>query len=97
LGEDVMKKIIHLKLGKVGKRVREHYKATFSYSPELVDTICQRCTEVDTGARNVDHILTRSLLPEMSAEFLARLAQGQTITRVQVGVTPAGAFQYVVE
>ena len=71
LSDEVMRKIIVLKLGKVGRRVEEHYKATFSYAPELVDTIARRCTEVDTGARNVDHILTRTLLPEMSAEFLA--------------------------
>ena len=50
---------------------------TFHYDPELVAGIASRCTEVASGARNVDHILTRTLLPEMSAEFLARMADGQ--------------------
>ncbi|MHB8971797.1 MAG: type VI secretion system ATPase TssH [Pirellulaceae bacterium] len=97
LSDDVMKKIIELKLGKVGQRIREHYKASFSYSPELIETIAQRCTEVDTGARNVDHILTRTLLPELSAEFLARMAQGESIKRAHVGVAEEGAFRYEVE
>jgi type VI secretion system protein VasG len=46
--------------------------------------ICRR-TEVQSGARNVDHILTRTLLPELSAEFLAHMAEGQAIARVRVG------------
>ena len=83
LSDEVMRKIIVLKLGKVGRRVEEHYKATFSYAPQLVDTIARRCTEVDTGARNIDHILTRTLLPEMSAEFLGRMAERKTIRRGQ--------------
>jgi type VI secretion system protein VasG len=97
LRDDVMRQIIRLKLGKIAQRVAENYKATFSYSPELVDTIVQRCTEVDTGARNVDHILTRTLLPELSAEFLARLAEGVAISRVSVGLDDDGSFQYAIE
>ena len=77
--------------------MREHYRAAFSYAPELIETIAQRCTEVDTGARNVDHILTRTLLPELSAEFLARMAQGESIKRVHVGVADDGAFRYEIE
>jgi type VI secretion system protein VasG len=96
LADDVMKRIIELKLGKVGQRVREHYKAVFSYSPELVETIAQRCTEVDTGARNVDHILTRTLLPQLSAEFLARMAEGLPVTRARVDVSSDGKFTYEV-
>jgi type VI secretion system protein VasG len=94
LSDDVMRKIIELKLARVGRRIEENYKAAFSYSPKLVQTIAERCTEVDTGARNVDHILTRSLLPEMSAEFLAKMAEGAKIRRVEVSVSDAGNFQY---
>ena len=88
-----MKKIIQLKLGKVGNRVREHYKAEFSYGPDVVEMIAERCTETDTGARNVDHILTRTLLPQMSTVFLSRLAEGQTIRQVHITTSPDG-FQY---
>ena len=54
--------------------------------------IADRCTEVETGARNVDHILTRTLLPEMSAAFLARMAEGQAIGQVHVSVDEQGGF-----
>jgi len=94
LSDDVMKKIIQLKLGKVARRIGEHYRAAFSYTPELVDSIAERCTEVDTGARNVDHILTRTLLPELSAEFLSRMAEGETIDAVELSVDDDGRFQY---
>jgi type VI secretion system protein VasG len=94
LSTEVMKMIIRLKLGKVGKRVEEHYKADFSYDDALVNAISERCTEVDTGARNVDHILTRSMLPELSAEFLAKMAEGDSITKVNITVGEGGAFQY---
>ncbi len=96
LGDDVMRKIIELKLGKVGRRVAAHYGATFEYSPEVVSAIASRCTEVDTGARNVDHILKGTVLPAMSAEFLARMAEGVEITRVSVSVDDDGGFRYSV-
>ena len=96
LTDDVMKTIIKLQLGRVSRRVRENYRATFTYSPELVDTIANRCTEVASGGRNVDHILTRSLLPALSAEFLGRLGSGQSISSVHVGVDPQGAFEYTI-
>ena len=94
LSDEVMRKIITLKLGKIGQRVQEHYRATFTYAPELVDTIARRCAEVDTGARNIDHILTRTLLPQMSAEFLARLAEGKRIRDVWVTVGDDETFRY---
>ena len=94
LSDAVMRQIIELKLGKVARRVEENYRAYFRYTPELVERIAQRCTEVDTGARNVDHILTKTLLPEMSGEFLSRLAEGSTIQQVEISVDDRGAFQY---
>jgi type VI secretion system protein VasG len=89
--------IIELKLGKVARRTSDHYRAKLTYTPELVDTICARCTEVDTGARNVDHILRRTLLPEMSSEFLSRMAEGGTIEKVNISVSDDGSFQYSIQ
>jgi type VI secretion system protein VasG len=74
--------------------VEENYGARFTYPADLVQRIAERCTEVDTGARNVDHILTKTLLPEMSAEFLSRLAEGATIQAVEVSIRQDGAFRY---
>ncbi len=84
LSDDVMSNIIRLKLGKVADRVAESYGARFSYTDDTVDAIRARCTEVDTGARNVDHILNRTMLPELSAQILADLAEGKSIAEVAV-------------
>ena len=93
LAEHVIRKIIGLKLGKIGRRVEENYNAEFSYTDELVQLIADRCKEVDTGARNIDHILTKSLLPTLSSELLSRLAEGKGIESVRVVVTPQQDFE----
>jgi type VI secretion system protein VasG len=63
----------------------------------VVDAIAGRCKEVDTGAWNADHIITGSLLPELSQEFLARMAEGRPIARARVGVDEGGRFTYQVD
>ena len=94
IADDIMKKIIELQLGRIQKRLFENHRAQFSYDPTLVDEVARRCTEVESGARNVDHILTRTLLPEISKEFLAKMASGEGISRVHVSVGSKGGFQY---
>ena len=97
LGDEVLKKIVQLKLGKIGRRVEENHHAKFTYSPELVEAVAARCTEVDTGARNVDHILSQTLLPEMSAEFLSHMSGGEAIRGVHVTVGEDGRFVYEIK
>ena len=94
IADDIMKKIIELQLGRIQKRLFENHRAQFSYDRALVDEVARRCTEVESGARNVDHILTRTLLPEISKEFLARMASGDAIGRVHITVGNQGGFQY---
>jgi type VI secretion system protein VasG len=94
IADDIMKKIIELQLGRIQKRLFENHRAQFSYDPTLVDEVARRCTEVESGARNVDHILTRTLLPEISKEFLAKMATGEGISRVHVSVGSKGGFQH---
>jgi len=89
-----MRKIVELQLGRIRRRVQENHRAEFTYAPELVSGIAARCTEVESGARNVDHILTRTLLPEMSAEFLARMAEGKPIAKICVSMSDDGTFRY---
>ena len=96
IADDVMRQIIRLQLGRIAKRMRENHKAQLTYDDALVDGIAGRCKEVDSGARNVDHILTRSLLPEVSQEFLTRMAAGQPISKVHVTVDDTGAFRYAI-
>jgi len=95
LSDDVMSRIIRLKLDKVGRRVAESYGAKFSYTDAVVDAIRARCTEVDTGARNVDHILNRTLLPELSSQVLSSLAEGESITEIKIDMENE-QFHYLV-
>jgi type VI secretion system protein VasG len=94
LMDDAIRQIVELQLGKIRSRLQENNRAQFSYEDALVTAIAERCTEVESGARNVDHILTRTLLPEISREFLARMAEGRSITKVHVSVDGAGGFRY---
>jgi type VI secretion system protein VasG len=94
ISDDVMRQIIRLQLDHVAKRVKQNHAAEFSYDESVVSEIAGRCKEVESGARNVDHILTRTLLPEMSAEFLSKMASGQAVSRAHVSVKGAGHFNY---
>ncbi|HEV7893148.1 MAG TPA: type VI secretion system ATPase TssH [Pyrinomonadaceae bacterium] len=95
VSDEVMRRIIRLQLERVGKRLSENHGASFSYDEAVVNEIANRCEEVESGARNIDHILTRTLLPEMSNEFLSCMAQGKSVSRVHVGVNGDGQFSYV--
>src|SRR5207237_2311193 len=94
ISDDVMRRIIRLQLDRIARRIKENHKAAFTYDDAMVASIAGRCKEVQSGARNVDHILTRTLLPELAREFLARMAAGETITKVHVAVDAAGGLQY---
>ena len=92
--DDVLAEIIHLKLGRIKQRVAQNHQAEFAYDEALVDAVLARCTEVDSGARNVDHILNGTLLPEIAETVLARMAEGSSIKKIKVGATPQGDFKY---
>ncbi len=70
-----LKQIIRLKLGKIQRRVQENHKIRLAYDASLVDEVAKRCTEVESGARNVDNILTNTLLPDISRQLLTSMAQ----------------------
>jgi type VI secretion system protein VasG len=97
LGDIVLKKIIELKLNQVGDRLRANYKAAFAYDPKVVDTVAARCKDVDSGARNADHIITGTVLPAISEEVLTRVAEGRPVKKVTVGVDDKSQLTYVVE
>ena len=94
ISDDVLRTIIKLQLGKIAKRILNNHRAQFSYDDSVIDTVASRCTDVDSGARNVYNILTGSLLPEMSGEFLSRMASGDQIGKVHVSVGDDGKFAY---
>ena len=97
LGDSVLKKIIELKLKQIGDRLKQNYKAQFSYTPTVVDTIAARCKDVDSGARNADHIITGTVLTMISAEVLTRVAEGKPVAKVSVGVDDKSQFTITVE
>jgi type VI secretion system protein VasG len=94
IADEVMRSIIKLQLGRIGNRLEENHGTAFTYEDSVINEVANRCKEVESGARNVDHILTRTLLPEMSGEFLSRMASGQMISTVHVSVGSDGKFQY---
>ncbi|GBC62138.1 type VI secretion system ATPase TssH [Desulfonema ishimotonii] len=94
LDDAVIREIVRLKLAKIQERFQENYRADLSYSGELVAVIAARCNEVDTGARNVDHLLTHTVLPDLSAELLRRMAAGETCGKIHVGLDRDGNFAY---
>ena len=96
IGDDALEKIIRLKLDRIGARVGVNHQAEFVYDTKLVDAVLARCTEVDTGARNVDHILNGTLLPEIAGHVLARMADGRAVNRIKVTAGKNGDFKYTV-
>jgi type VI secretion system protein VasG len=94
--DEILKRIIELKLSKIKRRIAQNHGARFEYGAALVDGVAARCTEVDSGARNVDNILNGTLLPEISEAVLARMASGEPIERVSVSIGGAGDFEYAV-
>ena len=88
-----MKEIVTLKLDKLAARLAESNKMKLIYSPEVVEQIATRCTEVETGARNIDHIMRGTILPQMSREILARLGEGAMPSEVYLAMAEDGSFK----
>jgi type VI secretion system protein VasG len=97
INDDVLANIIRLKLERIRQRVANNHQAEFQYDDALVNAVLSRCTEVDSGARNVDTILNGTMLPEIADTVLAKMAEGGAIARIKVSATKAGKFKYAVE
>jgi type VI secretion system protein VasG len=94
ISDDILRLIIRLQLGKIKNRIMDNHNAQFSYDDSVIETVAKRCTDVDSGARNVYNILTGTLLPEMSGEVLSRMASGEGIKQVHVSVGDGEKFVY---
>jgi type VI secretion system protein VasG len=92
--DEALKKIVVLKLNKIRRRLQESHNIDLVYDNALVEEVARRCTEVESGARNVDNILTNTLLPEISRKILGLMAAGEKLAPVSVGVGPDGSFVY---
>ena len=89
---DMLRRITKLQLDRIVKRVAENHKAEMRYSDDLVEAVVSRCNDAESGARAVDHILTHSLLPSISADLLGRMARGEDFRSVDVSVDESGGF-----
>ncbi len=96
INDENMRLIVKLKLDRIAARMAENRNVKFEYDENLIDAISERCTEVDSGARNIDHILTNTLLPRMSKEILSKMAAGEKISFVKAFLDGDG-FGFIVE
>jgi type VI secretion system protein VasG len=94
LRDEAMKQIVTLKLAKIQRRIRDNHKIELTYDPAVVAEVAKRCTEVESGARNVDNILTNTMLPDVSRYLLGRMAERQKPAAIHVSVGENGAFTY---
>ena len=86
LSDEMLGKIVKLQLNRIKKRVEARYKIPFEYGEDVVKLVVSRCTEGESGGRMIDAILTNTMLPDISREFLTRMMEGRDITRVAVSV-----------
>lgn len=97
LAAENLMEIAKINLRKIEKRVRATYNAEFTYSDDLVLHIVANGQNEDTGARNIENLLTRSILPQLGSECLSRMAAGEEIKKIHVGCTEEGEFIYEFE
>ncbi|MGF6350761.1 type VI secretion system ATPase TssH [Variovorax sp. W2I14] len=90
----VLEQIIALKLGRIRDRIATNHKAVFEWDDALVEAVLARCTEVDSGARNVDHILNGTLLPEIAEAVLTRMADETPLAKIKASCAKSGEFRY---
>jgi type VI secretion system protein VasG len=96
LGDKILASIVRLQLGRIARRITAHHKIPFGYDEDAVRLIVGRCTEVESGGRMIDAILTNTVLPAISREFLTRTMEGKTLSGVRLAVAD-GDFRYVFE
>jgi type VI secretion system protein VasG len=94
IGQHVMRDIVQLKLGRIAERLTARHRMDLTYDDAVIEQIARRCTEVETGARNVDHIVNGTLLPEISSQLLDVLDGERAPERLTVGVSTEGRFTY---
>jgi len=93
LSEEMLGRIVRLQLGRIRKRVETNHRIPFEYSDEAVELIVKRCNNADSGGRIIDSILTNTVLPRISTEYLTRTSRGESLKGI--GLTVAnGDFAY---
>jgi type VI secretion system protein VasG len=94
LGDAQINAIVNLKLERLAQRFERNHHACLTWDVDVATLIAQRCKEVESGARNVDHILTQSVLPELARQVLERISISEPFGGVHLTLTPAGAIAF---
>jgi len=95
LSDEMLSGIVRLQLDRIARRIRENHEAAFIYDDAVVAHIVSRCNDPDTGGRMIDNIITNTLLPALSREFLSRAMDKQEVNKAQVTIDN-GDFAYMV-
>jgi type VI secretion system protein VasG len=93
LSDEMLASIVKLQLSRIQKRVQANHDVAFDYDDSAIKLIIERCTEVESGGRMIDAILTNSVLPTLSQEILRRMLDGRSLSRVKLAAA-AGDFAY---
>ncbi len=93
LSDEVMANIVRLQLGRIRKRLQVNHGIPFEYGDDVVKLVVSRCTESESGGRVIDAILTNTVLPRISIEYLTRLTTGQPLKSVRLAVKDSD-FEY---
>ncbi|ELB2766418.1 type VI secretion system ATPase TssH [Vibrio alginolyticus] len=93
LSDEAMTEIIHHKLNKVSQRLQSHHKLSLSYEDSLVEFVLGNCRLAETGARNIDAVINRQLLPQLSTQLLVH-DKDDSHTQIEVSVDEQGTLTY---
>ena len=86
LPDTILGDIVRLQFGRIARRIAEQHKVPFTYDDAVVKLVVSRCTEVESGGRMIDAILTNTILPRISEEYLARTVSGRPLGAITLGV-----------
>lgn len=91
---EILHSIVGLKLDRIKRRFEANHRASFEYAPEIVEAIAVRCTDSDSGARNVDNIISGNLMPTIARQTLNCMASGEVIEKLTISLDEQGEFAY---
>jgi len=95
--DEALQQIVELKLEKIKRRMSENHKIDLTYHKAVVDEIVRLCVEVESGARNIDNVVTNTLLPDLSRRLLTSIAESRKLAAVHVGWGPDNGFEYTLQ
>ncbi|WP_419811120.1 type VI secretion system ATPase TssH [Bacterioplanoides sp.] len=94
LQRSVLTEIVKINLNKIQKRIQERYSAKLDFDQSIIENLVERCKDPDTGARNVENVISRSILPSLASQCLEAMASGQEISEIHMNLDKSGEFTF---